>query len=227
MPFQVVRADGLVDGRAAVQVVDDELPERLLLLGDDADTALAAVVEDEIIQNDSVEIGAENAQHHRLFVVDEGGGKRHAHARQSHGAPQIHAQVFVQDFGHDVQPARGRVAVEEDAQADAHRQHIAQHVQLLTVRHGGEIRKQRLEKPEEQGQHDAGVHGLDPEFPAAGEKADDQQRDVQDHRDRRQRKRHKIGQHDSKAGDAAHGRVAGRQKKEHRRRDDCHRPGQH
>ena len=45
MFLQIVCANGLVDRGAAVQFVDDELPQRLLLFGDDADAALFVVVE--------------------------------------------------------------------------------------------------------------------------------------------------------------------------------------
>lgn len=38
--FKVIRADGLVDRRAAVQILNDELAERFFLLRDDTDAAL-------------------------------------------------------------------------------------------------------------------------------------------------------------------------------------------
>lgn len=66
--FKVVCTDGLVHGGTAVQVVDDELPQRLFLLGNDAHPALDAVVEDEMIQHDAVEVGAKNAQDNGLFI---------------------------------------------------------------------------------------------------------------------------------------------------------------
>ena len=50
--FKVVCTDGLVHGGTAVQVIDDELPQRLLLLGNDAHPALDAVIEDEMVQHD-------------------------------------------------------------------------------------------------------------------------------------------------------------------------------
>ena len=40
MLLKVVCTDGLIDRRAAVQVIDDELPEFFLFLGDDTDAAL-------------------------------------------------------------------------------------------------------------------------------------------------------------------------------------------
>ena len=38
------------------------------------------IVKNEMIQNDSVKICAKDAQNHRLFIVNQGSRKRHAHA---------------------------------------------------------------------------------------------------------------------------------------------------
>ena len=47
--LQIVCADGFVDRGAAVQLVDDELPQRFLFFFFDADAALLVVVENEMI----------------------------------------------------------------------------------------------------------------------------------------------------------------------------------
>ena len=47
--FQIVCTDGLVHGRTAVQVMKDELTQRLLFFGDDADAAFDAVIKDDTI----------------------------------------------------------------------------------------------------------------------------------------------------------------------------------
>ena len=83
--FQIVCTDGLVHGRTAVQVMEDELTQRLLFFGDDADAAFDAVIKDEMVQHDAVEVSTEDTQHHGLFIVDQGRGKRHTHSRQRHG----------------------------------------------------------------------------------------------------------------------------------------------
>ena len=146
MFLQIVCANGLVDRGAAVQLVDDELPQRFLFFGDDADAALLVVVENEMIQNHAVEICAEDTQNHGFLVVDKRGGQRHAHTGQRHGPAQIHAQVFVQDLCHDIQSAGRGVPVEQNAQADADHQNVAEHVQLLTAGHGRVIRENKLKK---------------------------------------------------------------------------------
>ena len=87
MLLKVVR--GLIDRRAAVQVVDDKLPERFLFLGDDADAALFVAVKDEIIQNDTAKVRAENTQHHGFPGVDKRRRERHAHACQRHGSSKL------------------------------------------------------------------------------------------------------------------------------------------
>ena len=95
MLFKVIRTNSLIDRRAAVQVVDDKLPEFFFLLGDDADAALFVVVENKVVQNNAVKIGTEDAQNHGFLVVDKRGRKRHTHACQRHGSSQLHVQIFV------------------------------------------------------------------------------------------------------------------------------------
>ena len=95
-----------------------------------------------MIQHDAVEISAQNAQDHRFLIIDQRCGKRYAHPRQRHGFSQFHVQVLVHDFRHDIQPAGGRVAVEQNAQPDADHQDIAHHVQLLTASHRASLREQ-------------------------------------------------------------------------------------
>ena len=126
-----------------------------------------------MIQDDAVKIGAENAQNHRFLIVDKRCRERHAHSRQRHGSAKVDAQVLVQNLRHDVQAAGGGVPVEQNAQADADHQNVAEHVQLLTAGHGFKVRKQELKQPQKQRQQDAGIDGLCAEFFSAGQKADD------------------------------------------------------
>ena len=92
-------------------------------------------------------------------------------------------QVFVHDLGDDVQPARRGVAVEQDAQPHADDEDVAQHVQLLAVGQGTDSWKCLFKQAEKQRQHDAGIYGLCSEFSPAGQKPDDEQHDIQNHRD--------------------------------------------
>ena len=58
--FHVIGSDGFINRRSAVQIVDNKVPKLLFLLRDDADPALDVVIEDEMIQNDSVQISPQN-----------------------------------------------------------------------------------------------------------------------------------------------------------------------
>ena len=102
------------------------------------------------------------------------------------------------------------------------RQDIAENIQLLTVGHGTEIRKNLFEQTKKQRKHDAGINSLYTKLFTAGKKTDDQQYHIQDHRDRRKRKRNKVGQNDSKTGNAADRSMAWNQEKIYRCGDDRH-----
>ena len=102
-------------------------------------------------------------------------------------------QIFVHDLCNDVQTAGGCISVKKNAQSYADDQDIAENIQLLTVGHGTEIRKNLFEQTKKQRKHDAGINSLYTKLFTAGKKTDDQQYHIQDHRDRRKRKRHKVG----------------------------------
>lgn len=78
--LSVIGADGFIDGCAAVEVVQDKISDFLLALGDDAHTFFDIEAKDEVIQGDSVQIRAQDAEHHYFFIVDESRGQGHAHA---------------------------------------------------------------------------------------------------------------------------------------------------
>lgn len=79
-----------------------------------------------------------------------------------------------------------------------------------------------FEQTKKQRKHDAGINSLYTKLFTAGKKTDDQQYHIQDHRDRRKRKRHKVGQNDSKTGNAADRSMAWNQEKIYRCGDDRH-----
>ena len=54
-------------------------------------------------------------------------------------------QVFVQDLCHDVQTAGGGVAVEQNAQTDAHDEDVTQHIQLLTAGQRGVCQEKSIQ----------------------------------------------------------------------------------
>ena len=78
--FHIVGSEGFVHRCPAVQIVQDKMAQLLLLFGNNADAALDVVVKNKVIQHDTVKIGAQYAEHDGLFVVDQRGRQRHAHA---------------------------------------------------------------------------------------------------------------------------------------------------
>ena len=58
--FHVIGSDGFVDRCAAVQVVNDKLPQLLFLLRDNADAPFDVMIKNKMIQNDSVKIRSQN-----------------------------------------------------------------------------------------------------------------------------------------------------------------------
>ena len=69
--FHVIGSDGFINRCSAVQIVDNEFPKLLFLLRDDADPAFDVVIENKMIQNDSIKIGSQNTQDQRFLVIDK------------------------------------------------------------------------------------------------------------------------------------------------------------
>ena len=69
----IVRADNLVDGRTAVQIVKHELNDLVEPLGDHTNAALDIESENELIDHHSAEIRAEDTDHGDLRIVKEEG----------------------------------------------------------------------------------------------------------------------------------------------------------
>ena len=151
------------------------------------------MVKDKMIQNDSVEVCSQNTQHHCFLIIYKRCGKSHTHTGKRHCFSQFHVEIFVHDLCHNIQSARGCISVKKNAQSYADDQDIAENIQLLTIGHGTEIRKNLFEQTKKQRKHDAGINSLYTKLFTAGKKTDDQQYHIQDHRDRRKRKRHKVG----------------------------------
>ena len=81
---------------------------------------------------------------------------------------------------------------------DTDDKNIAENIKFLASCHGFKIRKNLLEQSQKYRKHDTGVNCFYTEFPATCNKTYDQQYDIQNHGDRRQWHRDKVGKHDSK-----------------------------
>ena len=175
----VIGADGLVNGRAAVHGVDDEVPHLLHPAGEDAHPALLVKAENEVVQDNAPQICTQHAQRHRLEVVEEGGGQGHAHARQSHGLAQLDPEKLVEQLPHDIQPAGGCVAGEQQGLPHADNEEIADHVREDVAGDGLRVGGQPLEGGQENREQHGGIDGLRAEIPPDEQKAQQQQTDIQ------------------------------------------------
>ena len=70
----VVCADGVVDGCAAVEGVEDEMHQLVVLVGNDAHPALQVQAEDEVVNDHTAKVGAQDAEDNGLGIVNQGGG---------------------------------------------------------------------------------------------------------------------------------------------------------
>ena len=136
-------------------------------------------------------------------------------------------QVFIHDLCDNIQSTGRGIPVKENAQTYTDDQNIAENIQFLTVGHGTKIRKDFFKYSKKDREHDAGIYGFYTKFPTAGKKADNQKYDIQNHRDRRQRKWDEVGQYDSKTGDTADRGMAWYQEKIYRSSNDRDSNGQY
>ena len=56
---RIVGTDGFIDGSAAVQVIDDKMPQLFLFFSDNADPPFYIVVKDKMVQDDAVKISSQ------------------------------------------------------------------------------------------------------------------------------------------------------------------------
>ena len=107
-------------------------------------------------------------------------------------------QIFVHDFCYNIQSAGRCISIKKNTQSDTDDKNIAENIKFLASCHGFKIRKNLLEQSQKYRKHDTGVNCFYTEFPATCNKTYDQQYDIQNHGDRRQWHRDKVGKHDSK-----------------------------
>ena len=82
--LHIVGTIGLIDSGAAVQLMDNEVSKLFFFFCDDAYTTFDIVVEDKVIEHDTVEVSSEDTQDNGLFVIDKRGRKSYTHAGEGH-----------------------------------------------------------------------------------------------------------------------------------------------
>ena len=76
----VIGSDGFINRGAAVEMMQDKLPDFFLPLGNDSPPLFNVKAKDDMVQHDSVEIGAKDTEHYDFLVIDQGRGQCHTHA---------------------------------------------------------------------------------------------------------------------------------------------------
>ena len=77
--FHFIGSDGFIDRGSAVQVMNNKLPQLLLLLRDNADAPFDVMIKNKMIQNNSVKIRSQNTQDYCFFIIHKRRRKCHAH----------------------------------------------------------------------------------------------------------------------------------------------------
>ena len=223
--LEIVGADRLIERRTA-DLADDELPDLLaVVLRHDADALLDRLTEDEVVEDDPVEVGAEQTEHHRLRVIGERTGEGNDDARSGHGLPELDMKILIQQLRDDIEPSGGSIVVKQDTAADRHDDAVRYDVECCIAGERSVVREQQLEQTENQRQDDRGIGGFEAKFLSEHRIADDQQDAVHDHRELRDAERHEVLQHDGKTRDARHRRMARHQEEKDRSGDDRARNG--
>ncbi len=204
----VISTDRIVEGRAAVEVVQDELCDFLGFLGEDADAALDVQPEDEVVNDHAAEIRTDQADHDGFFIVAKGGRQRDDHAGDGHRLSEIHAEVAVHDFCDDVQTAGGCVAGKEERKTDADDENVADHIQKRITGERLEIREHDFKHTYDCGHEDGSVDGFSAEFGTDQEESDNQEDDIQQKGNGGDGQGNEIADDERKSGAAADGDVA-------------------
>ena len=217
-----VTADDLVQGAAALQGFGDVIADFFLMsLRDDADALAAVDRSHEVVQGEAVEPSAHQAEHDQTERIDGEGGTADDGAGDGHGHADVEVQVFVDDFGQDVQAARGGIDAEQDGLRDAHHQDEDDQVHQRVAHHGSQtgldelfVGAHLLPEFQERTQDHGRVYGLGAEFLADQQPGQDQEDGVDDRDDRgdldgdTQHREH-IREDDGETGDGSQDEFAG------------------
>ena len=98
---------------------------------------------------------------------------------------------------------------EEDGQADAYHQNVADHIQQRILGDGLEIGEDQLVQAHDQGHQNGAIDGFNTEFRAYQQKADDQKKNVHDQGDGGHAQRNEVTEHHGKSRAAAYADMAG------------------
>ena len=140
----LVAARDLIEAAAADDLVDDVVADGFMIVRDDADALAPAQGGHEVVHDQAVDPGADEADDHQAERIYGEGGTADDHPGDGHRQTDVEVQVFVDDFREDVQPARGSVDAEHDSLRHAQDEHKTNQVEPKVAHHGSLARGEQL-----------------------------------------------------------------------------------
>lgn len=205
----VVSAMGLVDGTAGIQIVQDELLELVLMLGNDADALALDKAEDEMVEDDAGQIGADDGQNGGLEIIEENRRTGDDHTGEDRRLADIDAEELVEDLGDDIDTARRGVKVEQNGLADGTEEDKTEQVGQRIAHDGTVHRRIAFKQTYDSRQQDRSIDRFNTKLIAQQQEAEDEQDNIEDHRDGGDAEGNDIGNQHGKARYAAEGQTAG------------------
>ena len=188
----IICTDTLINGGTAVKVIEDILEHLIMPVGQDADTALNIQTENKMIHQQTTKISSQHTDNHRGLVIEENRGKGHQHTGGRHGLAQLHTQILVHQFCHNIQSAGGGITGKHQGKSDTHNQDIADGIQQEILRDRLKIREKDLIDAQDSGQQNGCKNRFGTELRSDQQKTDDQQGNIDHKGNDRNRKGKKI-----------------------------------
>ena len=216
----VVSTDDLVQRSTGVQGVQNIINDVVQILRDHADAALDVDTKDEVIYQHTAEVRSQQAKDNCLTIVAKSGRQGHGNTGIGHSLSQIHSQILVHDFRHDIQTAGRSISREQNGQAHTDYQNIADHIQQRILGDGLEVGEEPFKDTHDHRHQYGAIDGLGAKLWSNQDEADDQQSHVHNQGDGGNRKGNEIAQHHGKGGTATYRNMAWQHEEENSSCDD-------
>jgi len=130
-----IAADDLVKRAATIEIVDDVTADAVVVFRDDAHTLSLVEVGREHIHHHAIDPCGNEADDHHLEGIDEESREADDGTRHAHRLAHVEVQVFVDDFGQDVETASGSVDGEHQCLGGAEDDDAAEQVEPRVAHH--------------------------------------------------------------------------------------------
>ncbi len=132
-----VATGDLVEGAAAMQLVDDVLADALVVLGDDAEALVVVEGSGEVVDHETIDPGADEADDDHAEVIDEECSAADDGAGHGNRGSDVEVEILVDNLGQDVEATGGGVDAEHQGLGGTEQQHEAAKVEPGIAHHRG------------------------------------------------------------------------------------------